>query len=190
MSLLDRAVEFAVEKHSGMHRKLDNSPYILHPMEVACIISRMTDDEEVLAAAMLHDTVEDTDATIEEIEELFGSRVAMLVASETEDKRPDIPRSESWAVRKEESLRELEKAKDPGVKMLWLGDKLSNMHSLYAVWKKRGGEVFSLFNQSDPAKQAKYYRRVGELLSSLRGYDEWKEYRWLVEKVFGEEPEE
>ncbi len=127
MNLFDEAIRYAVEKHAGMMRKRDSAPYILHPLEVAVIAGSMSSDEEVLAAAVLHDTVEDSDATLEEIARLFSPRTAALVASETENKYPGLPKSETWRKRKEESLAELARAEDPAVKIIWLGDKLSNM---------------------------------------------------------------
>ena len=72
MELFDEAVIFACQKHSGQRRKLSDSPYFLHPMEVASIVGTMSDDQNLLAAAVLHDTVEDTDTTLEEIKEKFG----------------------------------------------------------------------------------------------------------------------
>ena len=69
MDIFDEAVRFAVEKHSGQTRKMSAAPYVLHPLEVASIVGTMTDDKETLAAAVLHDTVEDTDATLDEIRE-------------------------------------------------------------------------------------------------------------------------
>lgn len=187
MALTDKALIFAAQKHAGMRRKLDSAPFILHPIEAAMIVRSMTDDEEVIAAALLHDTVEDTDATIDEIRERFGERVAFLVASETENKRPGLSKKDTWLVRKEESLRELESCGDIGVKYLWLADKLSNMRSLAAAWNKRGSKVFAEFNQTDRAKHAWYYRRIAELLSELSGCGAWKEYKELVDTVFAEE---
>ena len=184
MSLFDKAIGFAVEKHSGMQRKRNSSPYILHPMEAAVIVGTMTSDEEVLAAAVLHDTVEDTDATIEDITELFGPRVAALVASETENKRPDLPSEESWLIRKEESLENLKNPFDPAVRFLWLGDKLSNMRSFYRLWKTGGHAIWKEFNQKDPAQQAWYYRSIDALLGELKEYDAWQEYHRLVETIF------
>jgi len=184
MTLFEEAIRFAVKAHSGMTRKRESTPFILHPLEAATIVGTMTSDEEVLAAAVLHDTVEDTEATMEEIEALFGARVAALVASETENKRPDVPRSESWRIRKEESLLLLKNASDPGVKLLWLGDKLSNMRSFYRAWRIGGNAIWESFNQKDPAQQAWYYRAVDELLSEFRGYDAWQEYHHFVETIF------
>ena len=112
MTLFDLAMNYAIEKHSGQTRRMVNVPYVLHPMEVATIIGTMTDDEEVLAAAVLHDTVEDTDATIEEIRQRFGKRVSLLVLTETEDKREGQDPTKTWEIRKEESLLILQNTKD------------------------------------------------------------------------------
>ena len=91
MELVSEAISFAVKAHDGMRRKKSKSPYILHPMEAAVIVGTMTDDQDLIAAAALHDVVEDTDVTIKEIEEKFGARVKELVSAETENKRPDLP---------------------------------------------------------------------------------------------------
>lgn len=190
MSILEEAIVFAAQKHNGMKRKLDGMPYILHPIEAALIASTMTQDEEVLAAAVLHDVVEDTDAESEEIENLFGSRVAALVASETEDKRPELPKAVSWLIRKRESLRELENTEDIGVKILWLSDKLSNMRALFRARQQLGSAVWERFNQKDPAMHAAYYRRIALLIKELSAYDAWKEYDALVETVFKGVPRE
>ena len=104
--LFESAVQFAMVAHRGQKRK-DGTVYILHPMEVATIVGTLTNDEAVLAAAVLHDTVEDTDVTADDLLRTFGPRVAALVACETEDKRPDMDPRDSWQIRKEESLAEL-----------------------------------------------------------------------------------
>ena len=83
MELVSEAISFAVKAHDGMRRKNSNNPYILHPMEAAVIVGTMTTDQDVIAAAVLHDVVEDANITIEEIEEKFGKRVRELVESET-----------------------------------------------------------------------------------------------------------
>lgn len=190
MNKLERAIEFALDKHKGIKRKIDDSPYILHPLEVALIVSTMTNDEDVLAAAVLHDTVEDTDATIDEINSMFGERTAALVASETEDKRPGIPKSDSWRIRKQESLDELECTSDAGVKLIWLGDKLSNIRGIHRAYAAEGSKVFNSFNQKDPEQHAWYYRSIRRLLGELREYDAWKEFSVLIDSIFGKEPQD
>ena len=104
MELVSEAIAFAVKAHDGMRRKKSSAPYILHPMEAAVIVGTMTDDQNLIAAAALHDVVEDAGITIEEIEEKFGKRVRELVESETENKRENLPPESTWRIRKEESL--------------------------------------------------------------------------------------
>ena len=94
-------------------------------MEAAVIVGTMTDDQNLIAAAALHDVVEDANITIDEIEEKFGKRVRELVESETEDKRADLPPESTWRIRKEESLAVLKNTEDIGVLMVWLGDTIS-----------------------------------------------------------------
>lgn len=188
MELFDRALTFAAEKHSGQRRKLSDAPYILHPMEVAAIVGTMTGDQETLAAAVLHDTVEDTDATLEEIEENFGKRVSLLVMTETEDKRPDKPPAETWKLRKEESFAILANTKDISVKMMWLGDKLSNVRSFWREYQIKGDGIWQNFNQKDPREQEWYYRSIAGYLSDLKEYSAYKEYVRLLDDIF--KPEE
>lgn len=183
--LLDRAIVFATKAHSGTLRKKDGIPYILHPMEVASIAGGITTDEEVLTAALLHDTVEDTNVTLDTIKSQFGDRVAALVASETEDKRRDRNPAETWMQRKVESLAALRNAVDPGVRVLWLSDKLANMRSFARQYEKEGDRMWKDYNQTDPAQQAWYYRTIEALTSDLKDTNAWKELRALNARVFG-----
>ncbi|MBE7085674.1 MAG: bifunctional (p)ppGpp synthetase/guanosine-3',5'-bis(diphosphate) 3'-pyrophosphohydrolase [Clostridiales bacterium] len=185
MELVSEAVAFAVKVHDGMRRKKSDLPYILHPMEAAVIVGTMTDDQNVIAAAALHDVVEDAGVTIEEIEEKFGKRVRELVASETEDKRADLPPSDTWRIRKEESLAVLRTTDDIGVLMVWLGDKLANMRSIYRNWKVEGDAMWQRFNQKNVTEQAWYYRSIIDLTERLSAASAWLEYKTLTELVFG-----
>ncbi len=181
------AIDFAAKAHDGMIRKKDKTPYILHPLEAAVIVGSMTDDRDVICAAVLHDVVEDTSITIEEIEEIFGPRVRKLVDSETEDKRADLPPEDTWRIRKEESLEELKNFGDTDVLKLWIGDKLSNMRSFYRIWKTEGDSMWQSFNQKDPAQQKWYYTTIAELTSELKVFSAWQEYNELVKIVFGKD---
>ena len=185
MELVSEAIAFAAKAHDGMRRKKSEVPYILHPMEAAVIVGTMTEDQNLIAAAALHDVVEDTDITIEEIEEKFGKRVRELVGSETEDKRAELPPAATWRIRKEESLAVLERTEDLGVLMVWLGDKLANMRSIYRDFKVEGEAMWQRFNQKDPAQQAWYYRSIVTLTQRLSHTSAWLEYKTLTELVFG-----
>ena len=92
---IDKAIAFATKAHEGQYRKGTMRPYIVHPVEVSDIVASMTKDEDVISAAVLHDTVEDCkDVTVEILEKEFGSRVASIVAQESEDK------TKTWKERK------------------------------------------------------------------------------------------
>ena len=182
-NLFEKAIRFAIDAHKGQKRK-DGIPFIFHPLEDAAIVATMTTDEAVLAAAVLHDTVEDTDVTSEDILKNFGERVHELVAHETEDKRPALHPSETWKIRKKESLEVLEKSEDPAVKMLWLGDKLSNMRAFRRREEQLGDEMFSGFNNCDPLEQKWYYETVLNLLSDLSYTQAYKEYERLFHETF------
>jgi (p)ppGpp synthase/HD superfamily hydrolase len=146
--LIIKAMNFAAEKHSDQKRKDDKaSPYINHPIEVTEILWRIGDvrDITLLLASILHDTIEDTDATPEEIKSEFGEQVMSVVLEVTDDK--SLPKE----VRKQ---RQVETAphKSPRAKMLKIADKISNVQDIistppsdwslerrqeYVVWSER-----------------------------------------------------
>ncbi len=182
-TVLEKAIRFAVDAHAGQTRK-DGSPFILHPLEDAVIVGTLTDDLEVIAAAVLHDTVEDTDTTPQDILDTFGPRVYDLVMGETENKRPALPPSQTWKVRKEESLQLLEAAKDPAVRLLWLGDKLSNLRALHRAFKARGAEAFRRFHVREPQAHKWYYGEILRLLQPLADTAAYREYQMLYHAIF------
>ena len=184
MELVSEAIAFAVQAHDGMRRKKGEAPYILHPMEAAVIVGSMSDDHSLIAAAVLHDVVEDAGVTAEEIESRFGKRVRELVESETEDKRAELPASATWRMRKEASLSVLKNTDDIGVLMIWLGDKLANMRSVYRDWKAEGDAMWQRFNQKDVNEQAWYYVSIADLTERLSDTAAWQEYKTLTKIVF------
>ena len=96
LELIDKALRYAANQHDGQTRKdSQHTPYVYHPAMTGFYLQHYGMDEELVAAAILHDTVEDTEATLEEIHELFGEHVHYLVKCSTEDK------TKSWEERKE-----------------------------------------------------------------------------------------
>lgn len=176
---LHNAIMFATKAHTGQTRKGNNIPYIYHPMEVLQILTEMGCDEDVKIAGVLHDTVEDTDTTIEDIKEAFGENVALLVGGHTEDK------SKTWQERKEDDIAAL-RAGSVGLKAIVFADKLSNIISLYDDYKVMGDTVYEKFN-AGKEKQAWYY---GELLKVFVEYKEdlsvnlVTEYENIYKKLF------
>jgi len=186
MTVLDKAIQFATRAHEGQTRKMSGIPYILHPLEVAAIIATMTSDIDIMAAGVLHDTIEDCDVSPEEIRENFGSHVYKLVLSETEDKIAQRPAAETWMERKSDSLLALENTKSLEVKILWLGDKLSNLRSFWKEFLVQGPAIWNNLNQKDPKMQEWYYRSILKCLSELSETAAYKEFSLLVDLLFGE----
>lgn len=183
--ILNKAIVYAVKVHNGQVRKGTQVPYILHPLEAASIVGTLTTDKEVIATAVLHDVVEDTAATTECIQEAFGERIAALVAAESENKREDLPAGSTWKIRKQETIDHLRDASIE-VKMLTLGDKLSNIRSLYRDQLVYGERLWQRFNQKDKQEHYWYYKRIAECLTELKNHCAYAEYAELVEKTFKE----
>ncbi|MCI6957908.1 MAG: bifunctional (p)ppGpp synthetase/guanosine-3',5'-bis(diphosphate) 3'-pyrophosphohydrolase [Candidatus Faecousia sp.] len=128
MALVDRAVEYANDKHSHQKRK-DGSPYIIHPLAVAEIVTEMGLDMDAILGALLHDCIEDTDASHEEIEKLFGRTVAELVEGVTKLTRANFSSTEQAQM---ENLRKMFMAmsKDIRVVLIKIADRLHNMRTM------------------------------------------------------------
>ena len=142
---------------------------------------------EVLAAAVLHDVVEDAGVSVVEIEERFGARVAAIVAGESEDKREGMPPGDTWKIRKMEGVAHIAGASDPGVRMVCLGDKLSNIRAIQRDYEALGDALWQRFNQKDPAEHAWYYSAIADALQGELGRtDAWREYRERVAAVFSD----
>ena len=181
--LLNNAISFAVEKHKKGLRKGTKMPYIVHPLEVMHNLMLMGADKNLMAAGVLHDTVEDTDTTLEEIAAKFGDDVAALVSSHTEKDK-----SLSWKTRKEIALEHLKHA-NKREQMLVLADKLSNMRAIARDYAELKDKLWDRFNQGKES-QAWYYRSGAASLKKLGEYEDTKalylEFAELVDKVFGE----
>ncbi len=181
--LIEEAIQFAAVAHKGTTRKGVRIPYVAHVMETMMLVAHMTSDNEVIAAAALHDVVEDTPYTLEDIRSRFGIRVADLVAHETENKRHDQPKEETWKIRKGEQLAKVESA-PVEVKMIMLGDKLSNMRASLRDYRKDPEHLWDKFNMKDVKEQEWYYRSVAEKLTELKEYPAYQEYVCILDEVF------
>ena len=128
MALINRAVDYANKKHAVQKRK-DGSPYIIHPLAVAQIVTEMGLDQDAILGALLHDCIEDTDASHEEIERLFGPTVAELVEGVTKLTRANFSSTEQAQM---ENLRKMFMAmsKDIRVVLIKIADRLHNMRTM------------------------------------------------------------
>ena len=183
-SLLCQATRLAAQAHDGAYRKGGRAPYLLHVMETAEIVGTMTEDEDVLAAAVLHDVLEDTSVTEEELRETVGGHVTELVLAVSENKRREQPAEMTWRLRKQESVERLLKEPRLEVKMIALGDKLSNIRALQRDYGILGEQVWERFNNKSKAEQGWYYQAVTDALQDLNVYPVWHELANLVWEGF------
>lgn len=179
--ILTHAIEFAAKCHEGQLRKGTDIPYMVHPMEACAIAATMTSDQEVLAAAVLHDVAEDCGVTIQELRARFGNRVAVLVASESELKEEDA--EGSWMRRKQHTIDKLQDACRDEL-ILTMADKLSNIRAISRDYKKLGDGLWKRFNQQDMNMQAWYYKAIRDKLEKLGESAAFSEYSDLVDRVF------
>lgn len=182
--LLDRAIIFAVKAHAGTERRGKGFPYIVHPMEAMEIVATMTSDQELLAAAALHDTVEDTSVTVKQLSAEFGPRVAHLVEEESDKFIEGVSETDSWHDRKQAAIDRIAAA-SRDAKIVALGDKLSNMRAIARDYAVIGDKLWSIFHAPDPSDHEWHYRGLADSLRELEGTPAFEEFQSLIDKVFG-----
>lgn len=162
-----KAFEFAFIKHQGSKRKGSNIPYIVHPVEVAITLMKSDTSEDLIIAGFLHDLIEDENVTYDEIQELFGKKVADLVklVSEPEElkkshKDPKI----TWKQRKMSTIDRISHTTYEG-KMLSCTDKLVNIREMVNDFQFVGEKLWSRFN-AVKSEQEWYYRSMCKVFSS------------------------
>lgn len=175
------AIDFAEKAHWGQYRKGNRIPYIIHPLSVMEILIRNNAKEEVVIAGILHDVVEDTNYTLDDINEKFGDEVAKLVecASELEKNLP-------WEQRKQHTIDFLQTVKDKDILYLICADKLHNVTSMKADYEKIGDELWTKFKHGRE-KQKWYYKTIAEIFLKYDSEDKlFYEYMNEVKIFFGE----
>lgn len=181
---VEEAVLFATQAHYGKCRKGTNLPYILHPMEAAVIASALTEKEDVIIAALLHDTVEDTDVTANDIEKKFGTKVMCLVIGDTENKMENLPAADTWKIRKQATIDYITNKATLDEKIVVFADKLSNLRSIHRDQEKLGDELWNRFNQKDKSQHAWYYRSFIDSCIEFKDTPECHEYQALFISTF------
>jgi len=159
-SRLYDAIELAARAHHHQVRKGTEIPYIVHPLAVASMLIRIKTPEPVVIAALLHDVLEDTPVTVEEILGQFGPDVADLVAAVSE---PD--KSASWEDRKSHTIEYLEKHANDDVLIVALADKLDNIRAIREGLESHGEIFWARFNRPRE-KQKWYYQRLKSVFST------------------------
>ncbi len=182
MNVKEKAKEFAIKAHMGQIRKSEpDKPMIMHPILVGNILEFYGYDDNLIAAGYLHDVVEDTKYTIEDIEREFGSDIASLVMGASE---PD--KSLSWEERKIHTIEEI-KTLPIRNKLVICADKIANLEDLYLKFEKSGNRDFSAFKRGEE-KQKWYYTSVYEnlVLGEYEDLPIFVRLKNVLDKVFFE----
>ena len=183
-TLLDEAIIFAVKAHHNTERRGKGFPYIVHPLEAVEIVATITSDQQLLAAAALHDTVEDTSVSIEDIRQRFGDHIADLVAEESDKFAEGVSEEDSWHDRKQEAINRLRNA-SLDAKIVAMGDKLSNMRAIARDYELQGDQLWNIFHVKDKASHEWHYRGLADALKELADTFAYKEFLECISKVFG-----
>ena len=182
-NIIFKAIEFTTKAHSGQFRKGTKIPYLIHPFGVAKILIEQNCSEEVIAAGILHDTVEDTHTTVEDIRNSFGEKVAALVEGASEPNRQD-----PWEKRKRHTIDYLKTA-PMDVLLIACADKLDNIKSTREDYEKCGESIWSRFNR--PKKNQKwYYQKLLNVFNSRindgLSRSLINKFKAEVQRIFGE----
>lgn len=179
--MIERAIEVAAKAHKNQTRKCTDIPYITHPYTVGMMLLREGLSEEVVAAGILHDTVEDTSITLEFIQREFGEKVAKIVKGCSE---PD--KTLPWEDRKKHTIEYLKTASFEE-QVVSCADKLHNITTVYEAYKEIGEEVWKRFKRGRD-KQEWYYRSLVEVLCTKEnlssGIKLFSQFKNMVDKVF------
>jgi (p)ppGpp synthase/HD superfamily hydrolase len=156
-NLVEKAIEFAAIKHAGQLRKGTSIPYISHPFAVGMMLQQAGEEETVIAAGLLHDMLEDTAATEEEVKRIFGEKVLLLVSAASESDK-SLP----WEERKRHTITQLAFRSREELAII-VADKLHNLRSIRMDLNEFGEEVWCRFNRGKE-QQAWYYRGIVQAL--------------------------
>ena len=166
MSIVTQALLFATTHHQHQHRKGTKIPYMAHLLNVCKIVAENNCSDELLAAALLHDVVEDADITIQEVETTFGHHIADIVRGATElDKleNKDLDKKSSWLKRKEHTIHFLSQEATIEQLLVSGADKLDNLRSIVYDYSKIGDTIWTRFNASKE-QQAWYYSSIANIM--------------------------
>lgn len=173
------ALRFATNAHSGQFRKTTKVPYIVHPIDVMDILINNNASNDAVVAGILHDTLEDTATTSNDLRQEFGDRITELVIGASE---PD--KSQSWEARKTHTLETLCDIDDIDQLMVICADKLSNISSIETALNKYGDVVWARFKRGYE-QQKWYYCGLAQIFEKhIHKSQLFKDYIEMVHRVF------
>jgi (p)ppGpp synthase/HD superfamily hydrolase len=179
MDIIEKALLVAAMAHDHQFRKKTNIPYITHPVAVGMLLMKAGYDDELIAAGILHDTVEDTPLTLKNIEETFGSKVARIVEGCSE---PD--KTLAWEDRKRHTIEYLRTA-PLEIRVVACADKLHNIRSISDDYEQMGEDVWTKFKRGRD-QQKWYYQNVLASLGLQSSFNLLEELDIEVNRLFND----
>ena len=179
MDMIEKAIVFAAKAHKSQTRKGTDIPYITHPFAVGMHLQKAKCSEEVIAAGILHDTLEDTETTFKDLTEAFGVRVANLVLAASENDK-NLP----WEVRKQHTIEKLKDASLEEIQVI-VADKLHNLKSIRTDLNLNGDIIWQRFNRGKRDQHWYYASIVKALSPRKREFKMISELEGEVKGVFG-----
>ncbi len=164
INLFEVALRYATKAHYGQTRKVNGLPMIQHPVNVSKTLKEAGFSEAVIIAGLLHDTIEDTSVTLEDIKRLFGEEIAKIVAGNTENK------SRPWEERKQHTIDWI-KIAPIEVKALIVADKLDNLTSIMEGYNVLGEELWKFFKKGK-SHQKWYFSGVAANMNYKLNYNQ------------------
>ncbi|MHA2249630.1 MAG: HD domain-containing protein [Candidatus Kariarchaeaceae archaeon] len=180
LDVIDRAMVFACIAHDKTYRKNNKElPYIYHPSMLAFYLMKYDYPEDVIAAALLHDTVEDTNIRIEQIQDQFGEQIFKMVSACTEDK------TKSWEERKQHQIDAIQTLPE-NILAIKCADKLNNITNTFVDYKKSGDKIWERFNRGKD-KQKWYYIGLMNAFQKREDFNRhplFTEFKSIVDALF------
>lgn len=177
MKKVEKALQIASKSHRNQCRKNTDIPYITHPVTVGMMLMKAGYDDDIIAAGILHDTVEDTELTLKDIEREFGPRIARIVEGCSEPNK-SLP----WKERKEHTIEFLKTASEE-IRVVACADKLHNIRSIIKDYEQQGDAVWNIFN-AGKEQQAWYYTNIVDSLCHQSSFPLLKELEVEVNLLF------
>lgn len=179
MDIIEKAIVFAAKAHDGQTRKSTNVPYITHPFGVGMLLQKESCSDEVIAAGILHDTIEDTPVTFAELKNLFGGHIAGLVLAASEQEK-----SLSWEDRKQHTIDSLKNASFEEIQVI-VADKLHNLRTIRADLEENGEKIWERFKRGRREQHWYYSSIVKELIARKDEFRLIEELEKEVKLIFG-----
>lgn len=177
--MINKALQTAINLHMGQKRKLENFDYVIHPIEAGISLAKQNEKDEVIIAAILHDTIEDTSYTYDDIKSDFSKKIADLVIGCSE-----LNKNLSWKQRKQNRINSLNSENDISIKKIVCADKLNNLKSIHRYSKKCDEDVWNSFNAGYEDQKWYYSEIIKILKDDLDGYPLYEELKVIYYLIF------